>query len=100
MSKIIEKIVSNYLNKRNLITVPSDWQKEYVKLAGDKVNSGRAIEKIVKEYNDLLEDFYNRHTAKELREVLESDGQKIKSGLDKDTLVKMAVDEYSMIYKK
>jgi hypothetical protein len=55
---------------------------------------------IVREYNELLKDFYNKCSIKELKELLKDAELKIEKDLDKDALVSLALNEYKMTIKK
>ena len=84
-----------------MIAVPSEWQKEYVKLAGDKVRSGQTIAEIMKEYNQLLEDYLNKCNMKELKGMIKDAGiTNITADSDKDALVRIALNEYKMKKEK
>ncbi|MBQ1198428.1 MAG: hypothetical protein IIX47_07515 [Spirochaetaceae bacterium] len=50
----------------------------------------------IKEYNELLKDFYNKCSIKELKELLKDAELKIEKDLDKDALVSLALNEYKM----
>ena len=45
--KLRERLLDWLLKKDTLVAVPEEWQKEYVKLAGDKVRSGQAISELI-----------------------------------------------------
>lgn len=84
-----------------MIAVPAEWQKEYVRLAGDKVRSGQTIAEIMKEYNQLLEDYLNKCNMKELKGMIKDAGiTNITADSDKDALVKIALNEYRMKKEK
>lgn len=84
-----------------MIAVPAEWQKEYVRLAGDKVRSGQTIAEIMKEYNQLLEDYLNKCNMKELKGMIKDAGiTNITADSDKDALVRIALNEYKMKKEK
>ena len=84
-----------------MVAVPEEWQKEYVKLAGDKVRNGQTIAELMKEYNKLLEDYFNKCNMKELKALIKDAGiDNITADSDKDALVMIAVNEYKMKKEK
>jgi hypothetical protein len=96
-SWLIEKL----LKHDGMVAVPEEWQKEYVKLAGDKVRSGQTIAEIIKEYNKLLEDYFNKCNMKELKALIKDAGvTNITADSDKDALVIVALNEYKMKKEK
>ena len=95
--KLRERLLDWLLKKDSLVAVPEEWQKEYVKLAGDKVRSGQAISELIKEYNSLLEDYLNKCNMKELKAMIKDAGiNNITADSDKDALVSIALHEYKM----
>lgn len=95
--KLRERLLNHLLDRDNLVAVPIEWQKEYVKLAGDKVRNGQAIAELMKEYNSLLEDYLNKCTMKELKAMIKDAGiNNITADSDKDALVSVAFNEYKM----
>ena len=101
MKKLRTWIVEKLLKHDGMIAVPSEWQKEYVKLAGDKVRSGQTIAEIMKEYNQLLEDYLNKCNMKELKGMIKDAGiTNITADSDKDALVRIALNEYKMKKEK
>ena len=55
-----KKLIDKLLTKEKLVAIPQDCQKEYVKLAGDKIRNGKTIDQLVREYNLLLKDYYDK----------------------------------------
>jgi hypothetical protein len=101
VKKLRTWIVEKLLKHDGMIAVPSEWQKEYVKLAGDKVRSGQTIAEIMKEYNQLLEDYLNKCNMKELKGMIKDAGiTNITADSDKDALVRIALNEYKMKKEK
>lgn len=95
--KLRERLLNHLLDRDNLVAVPVEWQKEYVKLAADKVRNGQAIAELMKEYNSLLEDYLNKCTMKELKAMIKDAGiNNITADSDKDALVSVAFNEYKM----
>ena len=95
--KLRERLLNHLLDRDNLLTVPGKWQKEYVKLAADKVRNGQAIAELMKEYNSLLEDYLNKCTMKELKAMIKDAGiNNITADSDKDALVSVEFNEYKM----
>ena len=95
-----KKLIDKLLTKEKLVAVPQDWQKEYVKLAGDKIRNGKTIDQLVREYNLLLKDYYDKHSVRELRIRLKEDGIKVSANAPKEELVKALVHEYPMVFEK
>lgn len=101
MQKLRDKILEHLLKHSGLVAVPEEWQKEYVKLAGDKVRSGQAIAELMKEYNQLLEDYLNKCNMKELKAMIKDAGiDNITADSDKDALVRIALNEYKIRREK
>lgn len=101
MQKLRDKILEHLLKHSGLVAVPEEWQKEYVKLAGDKVRSGQAIAELMKEYNQLLEDYLNKCNMKELKAMIKDAGiDNITADSDKDALVRIALNEYKIKREK
>jgi hypothetical protein len=98
--KLLDKICHAWARRNGMVYVPESWQVEYVKLAGDKVRNGQTTAMIVREYNELLKDFYNKCSIKELKDLLKDAELKIDKDLDKDGLVNLAYNEYKMVIKK
>ena len=101
MKKLRTWLVEKLLKHDGMIAVPAEWQKEYVRLAGDKVRSGQTIAEIMKEYNQLLEDYLNKCNMKELKGMIKDAGiTNITADSDKDALVRIALNEYKMKKEK
>lgn len=101
MRKLRTWIVEKLLKHDGMVAVPEEWQKEYVKLAGDKVRNGQTIAEIMKEYNSLLEDYLNKCNMKELKGMIKDAGiTNITADSDKDALVRIALNEYKMKKEK
>lgn len=99
--KLRRRIINNLLKHEKLVAVPEDWQKEYVKLAGDKIRHGQLIQKLMKEYNDLLQDYFSGLSKKDLKDSLKSAGLTGKlDQLDKEELIDLCFKEYKMTWKK
>lgn len=58
--KLRARLVEKLLEKDGLIAVPKGWNVEYVKLAGQVVRDGEIVDNVIKEYNSLLRDYYNK----------------------------------------
>lgn len=101
MKKLRTWLVEKMLSHDGMIAVPADWQKEYVKLAGDKVRNGQTIAELIREYNELLEDYLNKCNMKELKGMIKDAGiDNITADSDKDALVRIALNEYKMKKEK
>ena len=101
MKKFRSWLIDKLLKHDGMVAVPEEWQKEYVKLAGDKVRSGQTIAEIIKEYNKLLEDYFNKCNMKELKGLIKDAGvTNITADSDKDALVIVALNEYKMKKEK
>jgi hypothetical protein len=101
VKKLRTWLVEKLLKHDGMIAVPAEWQKEYVRLAGDKVRSGQTIAEIMKEYNQLLEDYLNKCNMKELKGMIKDAGvDNITADSDKDALVRVALNEYKMKKEK
>lgn len=101
MKKFRTWLVEKMLSHDGMIAVPADWQKEYVKLAGDKVRNGQTIAELMREYNELLEDYLNKCNMKELKGMIKDAGiDNITADSDKDALVRIALNEYKMKKEK
>ena len=101
MKKFRTWLVEKLLNHDGMIAVPTEWQTEYVKLAGDKVRNGQTIAELIKEYNKLLEDYLNKCNMKELKAMIKDAGvTNITADSDKDALVIVALNEYKMKKEK
>ena len=95
--KLKDKLLNWLLAKDELVCVPADWQKEYVKLAADKVRNGQVIDTIMEEYNTLLTDYLKKCSIKELKDMIKDAGCRVPPSADKDSLLAIAHNEYKMI---
>lgn len=96
-----QRLINSMLRHEGLVAVPEEWQTEYVKLAGEKVRNKQAIVEIVKEYNSLLHDYYEKYSIKDLKDLIKDSNIKEPiSQLSKDELVELAYNEYKMSFKK
>lgn len=101
MKKFRTWLIEKLLKHDGMVAVPEEWQKEYVKLAGDKVRNGQTIAELIKEYNKLLEDYFNKCNMKELKAMIKDAGvTNITADSDKDALVIVALNEYKMKKEK
>lgn len=101
MQKFKNWLIDRLLEKDGLVAVTRDWQTDYVKLAGYKVQHEEAMELLAKEYNALLKDYFELMTAKKLLDYLKSNGvEKIKLSMGKDKLVEAAMAEFKMSFSK
>lgn len=101
MQKFKNWLIDRLLEKDGLVAVTRDWQTDYVKLAGYKVQHEETMELLAKEYNALLKDYFELMTAKKLLDYLKSNGvKKIKSSMSKDKLVEAAMAEFKMSFSK
>lgn len=93
-------LMNKWLKEDNLVCVPASWQKEYVKMVGSKVRMGKLINEMIDAYNELLLDFYSKHSIKELKEILKAEQVKIDPEWDKNALAERAYEEFKMERKK
>lgn len=100
MQRLKNRLVSYLLRKDKLVAVPMSWQEEYVKLIKDSNNQKQAIGTIIEEYNQLLKDFFNKNSVKELQEVLRESGIIFKTTDSKEELVNKAYEEFRMSIEK
>ena len=98
--KIKEKLMNKWLAEDNLVCVPATWQKEYVKMAGGKVRTGRLIQQLMDAYNELLLDFYQKHSIKELKDILKEQNIKIEAEWTKEDLANKVYEEFKMERQK
>ena len=96
MGKFKNWLITKLLEKDKLVCVPQSWQKDYVRLAGDKVQNKQIIASLITEYNGLLRDYFNKCTAEELTEELSHLEEKIKPDATKEELVELAYEEFRM----
>ena len=80
--------------------MPQAWQTEYVKLAGDKVRNQDIIAKLITEYNDLLKDYFEACSAKELQSMCIDGDIKVKAGTPKAQLVEILYNEFRMTIER
>jgi hypothetical protein len=100
MQRFKNWLITALLKKDKLVAVPQSWQTDYVKLAGDKVKRNGTIAMLVTEYNNLLKDFFNKCTIKELHTELADSDVKVKAGMSKEELVELAYNEFRMTVEK
>lgn len=100
MQRFKNWLITVLLKKDKLVAVPQSWQTDYVKLAGDKVKRNGTIAMLVTEYNNLLKDFFNKCTIKELHAELADSDAKVKAGMSKEELVELAYNEFRMTVEK
>lgn len=100
MEKLRTKLVNTMLRHDGLVAVPESWQTEYVKLAGDKVRNGQAIAELIKEYNDLLNDYLDKCSIKELKEMAKNGEIKLPKDADKNTIKDLVYNDYKMRKEK
>lgn len=101
MQKFKNWLIDRLLEKDGLVAVTRDWQTDYVKLAGYKVQHESAMELLAKEYNLLLKDYFELMSTKKLFDYLKSNGiKKIKLNMGKDKLVDVAMAEFQMSFSK
>ena len=80
--------------------MPTSWQTEYVKLAGDSVRNKQTIGTLISEYNKLLQDFFNKCSVKELQETLADGEVKFKTSMSKQELADLAYKEFRMTIER
>ena len=97
MNKFKNWLITKLLQADDLVAVPKNWQKEYVKLAADKVRNGQVIDTIMEEYNTLLTDYLKKCSIKELKDMIKDAGCRVPPSADKDSLLAIAHNEYKMI---
>ena len=96
MQRFKNWLITALLKKDKLVAVPQAWQTEYVKLAGDKVRNQDIIAKLITEYNDLLKDYFEACSAKELQSMCIDGDIKVKAGTPKAQLVEILYNEFRM----
>lgn len=99
MNKFKNWLITKLLQADDLVAVPKNWQKEYVKLAGDKVKNSSAILTVIKEYNDLLLDYYNECPMRKIVDMTKDAGLEYKTTMTKEDLVGQLHKEFSMYYE-
>jgi hypothetical protein len=100
MQKFKNWLISALLRKDKLVAVPTSWQTEYVKLAGDSVRNKQTIGTLITEYNKLLQDFFNKCSVKELQETLADGEVKFKTSMSKQELADLAYKEFRMTIER
>lgn len=100
MQKFKNWLISALLRKDKLVAVPTSWQTEYVKLAGDSVRNKQTIGTLISEYNKLLQDFFNKCSVKELQEALADGEVKFKTSMSKQELADLAYKEFRMTIER
>lgn len=100
MQKFKNWLITALLRKDRLVAVPQDWQTEYVKLAGDKVRNKGTIAAIMNEYNQLLKDYFEKCSVKELQDELKDTEVQVKSTMTKAELVDLAYQEFRMTIER
>lgn len=100
MQRFKNWLITALLKKDKLVAVPQSWQTDYVKLAGDKVKRNATIATLVTEYNNLLKDYFNKCSIKELYAELADSDTKVKTGLPKEELVELAYNEFRMTVER
>ena len=100
MQRFKNWLITVLLKKDKLVAVPQSWQTDYIRLAGDKVKKNSTISMLVTEYNNLLKDYFNKCTIKELHAELADSDAKVKAGMSKDELAEIAYKEFRMTIEK
>lgn len=100
MQRFKNWLITVLLRKDKLVAVPESWQTEYVKLAGDKVRSKQNIAMLINEYNDLLKDYFNKCSVKDLQEELAGGKIKFKTTMSKQELADLAYQEFRMTIER
>ena len=100
MQKFKNWLISALLRKDKLVAVPTSWQTEYVKLAGDSVRNKQTIGTLISEYNKLLQDFFNKCSVKEVQETLADGEVKFKTSMSKQELADLAYKEFRMTIER
>ena len=99
MNKFKNWLITKLLQADELVAVPKSWQKEYVKLAGDKVKNSSAILTVIKEYNDLFLDPSNHPPMRKIVDMTKDAGLEYKTTMTKEELVEQLHKEFSMYYE-
>jgi hypothetical protein len=100
MQKFKNWLIDALLKKDKLVAVPTSWQTEYVKLAGDAVRNKQTIATLVTEYNKVLKDFFDKCSVKELQETLADGEVKFKTNMSKQELSDLAYQEFRMTIER
>ena len=98
MTKLRNWLITLLLKKDKLVAIPEKWQEDYVKLASNNVKNTQAILSLMKEYNELLLDYFNKCSVKELKEMITDTN--IKGMNSKEQLAQVAYEESKMVYEK
>lgn len=91
-------LITVLLKKDKLVAVPEKWQVDYVKTASNNVKNTQAIISLIKEYNELLLDYFKKCSMKELKETITDTN--IKGITSKEQLVQIAYEESKMTYER
>lgn len=91
-------LITTLLKKDKLVAVPEKWQVDYVKTASNNVKNTQAIISLIKEYNELLLDYFKKCSIKELKEIITDTN--IKGITSKEQLVQIAYEESKMTYER
>lgn len=91
-------LITTLLKKDKLVAVPEKWQVDYVKTASNNVKNKQAIISLIKEYNELLLDYFKKCSIKELKEIITDTN--IKGITSKEQLVQIAYEESKMTYER
>ena len=91
-------LITSLLKKDKLVAVPEKWQVDYVKTASNNVKNTQAIVSLIKEYNELLLDYFKKCSVKELKETITDTN--IKGITSKEQLVQIAYEESKMTYER
>ena len=100
MQKFKNWLIDALLKKDKLVAVPTSWQNEYVHLAGESVKNKQAIATMITEYNNLLKDYFNKCSIKDLQQELADGGVKFKANMTKQELVDLAYQEFRMTIER
>ena len=98
MNKFKNWLITTLLKKDKLVAVPEKWQADYVKTASNNVKNTQAIVSLIKEYNELLLDYFKKCSVKELKEIITDTN--IKGITSKEQLVQIAYEESKMTYER
>lgn len=93
-------LIDALLKKDKLVAVPQSWQEDYVKMAGKQVRQNQAIATIITEFNNLLRDYFEKCSVKELQQELTDGEIAFKSTMSKAELVELAYQEFKMTIEK
>lgn len=91
-------LITVLLKKDKLVAVPEKWQEDYVKTAANNIKNTQAIATLIKEYNDLLLDYFKKCSLKELKETITDTN--IKGITSKEQLINIAYEESKMTYER